>query len=252
MIRLEHFSKIYGSGKNCVEAVKNVSFTAERGKVTALLGPNGAGKTTIIRAVCGLHYATSGRVLVGPDEDNLCDAFTDSAGVRNLTGYVPEQPKQNIDLTVMELLFFTAGIFGLSPSEKKNAIKRVLSICFLDSVTDKKLGSLSKGFRQRVALALALVNDPPILVLDEPSEGLDPVQINQIRTVIRELGKTKTILLSTHLMQEVAALCTDILIVAEGSLRAHGTAEKIAATAGCTTLEDAFIKITQNSEYEQK
>ncbi len=244
MIELADFSKTYGSGKNSFAAADHVTFSAGQGGVTALLGPNGAGKTTILRAVCALHYATGGYVRVSGDDGVMHDAAEESAFVKRLVGFVPEQAMLPKELTAAELLEECADVRGLSPEEKKSALLRVVKECSLESVYTKKIRTLSKGFCQRVSFAQALVADPPNIVLDEPVSGLDPAQIAQIRSLIKKISRTKTVLLSTHIMQEVSAVCDTVVILSRGKLAAAGTEKNIADSCGVQTLEEAFLKLT--------
>lgn len=244
MIELADFSKTYGRGKNSVAAVEHVSFTVEKGNVTALLGLNGAGKTTILRAVCALHYASSGHVYVSGSDGVRHDAAEESARVKQLIGFVPELNLLPKDLTVAELLDECASVRGLSGQELQKALFRVVKDCSLQSVYTKKIKTLSKGFCQRVSFAQALVGDPPNIVLDEPVSGLDPAQIAQIRTLIKKIAREKTVLLSTHIMQEVTEVCSSVIILSHGKLAASGTEKSIAEQYGAKNLEEAFLKLT--------
>jgi ABC-2 type transport system ATP-binding protein len=232
MIELVNFCKRYGKKV----AVEDVSLTVNKGEITALLGENGAGKTTILKAICAVHKATSGKVIVSGREE--------SEAIKEIVGYVPETPLLYSDFTVLEFLNFASDIRLLFGEKRKDAIERVLDCCKIESVLDKKIASLSKGYSQRVSFAIALLHDPEVLVLDESTSGLDPSQIKQMRALIKSLEKTKTILLSTHLMQEVDALAKKVFILKSGHLVASGTADSIAKENGCKTLEDAFIKLS--------
>jgi ABC-2 type transport system ATP-binding protein len=243
MIELADFSKTYGRGKNSVAAVEHVSFTVEKGNVTALLGSNGAGKTTILRAVCALHYASSGHIFVSGSDGIRHDAAEESAFVKRLIGFVPEQNLLPKEQTVAELLEECAVVRGLQGSELQRALVRVVSECSLQSVYTKKIKTLSKGFCQRVSFAQALIADPPNIVLDEPASGLDPAQIAQIRTLIKKIAAEKTVLLSTHIMQEVTEVCSSVIILSHGKLAAAGTEKSIAEQYGAKNLEEAFLKL---------
>ncbi len=244
MIRLQNFTKIYGKGKHSIKAVQNMSFEVKQGSVTALLGPNGAGKTTLIKAICALHYATEGHVLISENNIDYIDAAEDPVHVKELVGYVPEIPILNEHVTVYEYLSSKCSLYNFTKEKTYSILQKLIKKYALEDVIPQKISSLSKGYRQRLSFAGALINDPPVLVLDEPSSGLDPVQIIQIRKCIKELSSKKTILLSTHLMQEVNALCKNVLIISHGKLKASGTAAEIAATENCKNLEAAFLKIT--------
>ena len=238
MIELVNFSKNYGS----VAAVSDVSFSAKDSKITGLLGANGAGKTTILKAICAIHYAASGSVLV---DGISCE--DEPLKVKSITGYVSENPRFYENFTVLDFLKFIADVrfCNKNRAEKaktsKERISYVTETCSLGEVLSKKISALSKGYRQRLAFASAIMHDPKILVLDEPVTGLDPVQIQEMRALIKSMSKDKTILLSTHLMQEVSALCDEVVILTKGRLAATGTPDEILAKSGKNNLEDAFL-----------
>ena len=267
MIEVDSFTKIYGMKKSGGKAVDGVSFVARPGVITGLLGPNGAGKTTILKAICALHYPTEGAVRVmGRDVESF------PVEVRSLVGYVSEQPALIGSLTTKEFLHYAgelrfAGRAGavvadgkdqavaddscknlsqesLSQESLSQAVERVVEECQLQEVFHKPISHLSKGYRQRLSFAQALLHNPPVLVLDEPVSGLDPAQIRQMRDMIKRLGSKKTILLSTHLMQEVEALCQQVHVISRGRLVASGSAQEIAAATGTKSFEDAFLKLT--------
>ncbi|MDE5898052.1 MAG: ABC transporter ATP-binding protein [Treponemataceae bacterium] len=238
MIELTSFSKQYGRHR---AAVRNVSLRAEAGSVSCLLGPNGAGKTTIIKAVCALHYATDGCVRVSGRDGRLYDAQEHPEIVRDAVGYVPEAARLPGELTAAEFLDFCADVHGLSGAERRKALERAAGFCALESVLEKKIRTLSNGFRQRVSFAQAVLHDPPNLVLDEPVNGLDPAQMVQLRSLIRRAAADKAVLLSTHLMQEVQALAGTIFILSNGTVAASGTADEIMQAQGAASLEEAFL-----------
>ena len=241
MIELIDFSKSYSRKKDF--AVQNINLKAEKGSITGLLELNGAGTTTVIKAVCALHFATEGKVLCSKDE-KMHDAHNEPETVKKSIGYVPEQPVLPEFLTVREYLSFIQDMYEVPSENKENLFRKTVSDCYLETVLDKKIRELSKGFRQRVSLAAALVHDPENLILDEPVNGLDPAQIIQFRKIIKHAAETKTVLLSTHLMQEVQALCTKIYIISDGKISAEGTAEQIMNCTNTASIEDAFLKIT--------
>lgn len=244
MIELTDFTKIYRTGlfqRKDTPAVVSFSMTCTPGTITGLLGPNGAGKTTILKAVCAQHFATSGKVVV----ENI-DVSENPAAVRQCTGFVEEQSILPAEYTVAEYLHFCVTRFGFDKKQIENSIDRVISECAISSVLSKKIGTLSKGYLQRVSFAKALASNPPVLVLDEPASGLDPAQIVRMRELIKNLSKGRTVLLSTHLMQEVDALCSNVYIVSHGTCAAHGTAEAIIKNTNTASLEDAFLKLTSN------
>ncbi|MEE0134214.1 MAG: ABC transporter ATP-binding protein [Treponema sp.] len=254
MIEVDSFTKIYGTKKADSKAVDGVSFVAQPGVITGLLGPNGAGKTTILKAICALHYPTQGAVRVmGRDVESF------PVEVRSLVGYVSEQPALIGSLTAKDFLQYAgelrfagragvqvAGAEGQAVSQESLslAVDRVVEECQLQEVLHKPISHLSKGYRQRLSFAQALLHNPPVLVLDEPVSGLDPAQIRQMRDMIKRLGREKTILLSTHLMQEVEALCQQVHIISRGRLVASGSAQEIAAATSTKSFEDAFLKLT--------
>ena len=218
MIEAVALTKRYGA----VEAVRGASFRVDQGEIVGLLGPNGAGKTTIMKILTGYHYPTAGTVTV-----NGVDVTEDPVAVKRALGYLPENAPLYGDLTVREYLDFVADARSLTGAGRPEAVERTLEVCGLASQVDRPIDELSKGFRQRVGLAQAIIHDPAILILDEPTTGLDPNQIQEIRHLIRDLGSNKTVILSTHILQEVEAVCDRVLILHEGRIAASGTTEEI-------------------------
>jgi len=218
MIEVQDLRKSYGG----FEAVRGVSFTADAGGVVGLLGPNGAGKTTILKVLTGYHGPSSGIVRVAG-----FDAAEDSLEIKRRVGYLPETVPLYTDLTVKEYLAFIAEARGIPRSDQDAALASCAEKCGVGDVFGIPIDHLSKGYRQRVGLAQAILGDPPILILDEPTTGLDPNQILEIRALIRTLGEKKTVMLSTHILQEVEALCSDVLILNEGLIVARGTPAEI-------------------------
>jgi ABC-2 type transport system ATP-binding protein len=221
MIEVQGLTKRYGT----VEAVKDVSFSVGTEQVLGFLGPNGAGKTTIMKILTGYHFPSAGTALV--DGISVAENPVD---VKKRIGYLPEGVPLYGDLTVDEYLAFVADSRLLSASERKAAIEASLEACGLRRYRSRKIETLSKGYRQRTGLAQAIIHDPAILILDEPTTGLDPNQIIEIRSLIKELGKRKTVILSTHILQEVEVVCSRVLILNEGRIAAQGTPEEIAGT----------------------
>ncbi|MDR1470587.1 MAG: ATP-binding cassette domain-containing protein [Spirochaetaceae bacterium] len=221
MIEVKELRKRYGD----VEAVKGVSFSVGKEQVLGFLGPNGAGKTTIMKILTGYHYPTEGAAFV----DGL-SVQEESTAVKARIGYLPEGVPLYGELTVDEYLGFVADARHIDKGERAARIAQALDACGLASMRGRRIETLSKGFRQRTGLAGAIVHDPPILILDEPTTGLDPNQIIEIRTLIKELGKRKTVILSTHILQEVEAVCNRVLILNEGKIAAQGTPEEIAVS----------------------
>jgi len=230
MIRIENLVKTFGAKR----AVDGVSFAVERGEVLGFLGPNGAGKSTTMRMVTGFIPPTEGTVRVGD-----YDVVESPLEAKRLIGYLPEAAPSYPDMTVEGFLSFAADMRGLAGDAKKRAIARVVERCFLDSVIQQSIDTLSKGYRHRTCLAQALIHDPEVLVLDEPTDGLDPNQKHEVRNLIRELGATKAIVFSTHILEEVDAACTRAIIIDRGKIVANGTPAELRAMselAGAVTL----------------
>jgi ABC-2 type transport system ATP-binding protein len=220
MIEAEHLTKDYGS----VVAVRDVSFEVGQGEIVGFLGPNGAGKSTTLRMLSGFLGATSGSVRIAG-----FDVARQSLEARARLGYMPEAAPLYPELRVREYLAFRAHLKRVPRRERKAAVERSLEQAAVKDVAETPIGQLSKGYRQRVALADALVANPPLLILDEPTAGLDPNQIVEVRKLIRELGQSHTILLSTHILPEVEAVCDRALVIAQGRLVAGGTLAELKA-----------------------
>jgi ABC-2 type transport system ATP-binding protein len=218
MITVEHLTRYYGTTR----AVEDVSFHVPAGAVAALLGPNGSGKSTLMRVLTGYLSPTAGRVSVGG-----VDVANRQLAARRQIGYLPEQVSLYPELTVQRFLAFVAAVKGLGGSARRAAVADVIERCGLTEVAQKLTGKLSKGYRQRVGLAQALIGDPPLLVLDEPTVGLDPVQTVEMRGLLRGLAG-RTVLLSTHILSEASALCSHILILDRGRLLAQDTPDGLA------------------------
>ena len=228
MIRVERLSKRYGT----VKAVDSVSFEVGRGEIVGLLGPNGAGKTTTMRMLTTFLAPTSGKAdLAGHD------TLDEPLEVRKRVGYMPESVPLYTEMRVREYLNFRAKLKDVPRSKRRASVDEVVSRCALGEVEDRVLGHLSKGFRQRVGLAEAMVHDPDILILDEPTAGLDPIQIREVRALIRDLGRRHTILLSTHIMSEVEAVCGRVIIIARGRIAADEPLDRL--RAGSTIVVEA-------------
>jgi len=220
MIHVENLHKRYGP----IEAVRDVSFHVAPGEILGFLGPNGAGKTTTLRIITGFLPATSGRVTVGGK-----DIFEQPQEVKRLIGYLPETPPLYPELTVTEQLLFAARLKAVARRERKAAIERVIEKTGLTEVRRRLVANLSKGYRQRVGLAQALVNNPPVLVLDEPTVGLDPKQIIEIRQLIQSLAGDHTVILSSHILPEVRATCQRVVIIHQGRVVATDSFDTLAA-----------------------
>lgn len=246
MIELVDFSKKYPHSKDF--SVNNVNLKIQKGSITGLLGLNGSGKTTIMKAICGFHYPTKGKIIITDEEGTTFSAEENPEICMKLIGYVPEISALPPDMTVKAFLNYAAQVHGLSPEKFQEAILRVQKECNLEALMSKKIKTLSKGQQQRVSFAQALIHNPPNLILDEPISGLDPAQILQMRTLIQKLSQTKAILMSTHILQEVYSLCSNLYIVSQGTITASGTEQQIISQANTKTLEEAFIKLTDGKE----
>jgi ABC-2 type transport system ATP-binding protein len=218
MVEVEELRKDYGSNR----AVVGISFTVRRGEVVGFLGPNGAGKSTTMKMLTGYLKPTAGRARIGG-----IDVAEDRLAVQKLIGYLPESAPLYDDMMVLEFLEFVADLRGVPVENRRAKLKDICARCGLSDVLGKDIGHLSKGYRQRVGLAQAMVHDPDLLVLDEPTSGLDPNQIVEIRELIRDLGREKTILLSTHILPEVQATCSRIIIINDGKLVADDTPDAL-------------------------
>lgn len=214
MIEVKNLSKCYGSFR----AVNGISFSVGEGEIVGFLGPNGAGKTTTIRILTCFHPATAGSASVAGH-----DVFSESMAVRSSVGYLPESAPLYQEMRVREYLRFRGKIRGLDRDTRERAIGRVAERCWIADVIDRPIAHLSKGYRQRVAFADALLHSPPVLILDEPTIGLDPTQIRETRSLIRELAEHHTVMLSSHILPEVEATCKRIVIISKGLIVASGT-----------------------------
>lgn len=232
-IAVANLSKTYGQQK----AIDGISFSAIPGKVVGFLGPNGAGKSTTMKILTCFIPQTSGSAQIcGYDVNN------DPMEVRRKIGYLPEHNPLYLDMYIKEALGFIGSIHRIDNRDKR--INEVIELTGLGPEQHKKIGSLSKGYRQRVGLAQAILADPQVLILDEPTSGLDPNQVLGIRSLIKELGKTKTIILSTHIMQEVEAVCEQVIIINKGKIVADDTLVNLRKMYEDKSLEDIFIELT--------
>lgn len=218
MIKVKHLTKRFGTTR----AVDDVSFEVSRGEVVGFLGPNGAGKTTTMRILTCFLPADEGSASIAD-----YDIFNDSLQVRQRVGYLPESAPSYTDMEIIEFLEYIARLRTIPKDQIRPRIKQMIEICGLGKELGKTIGQLSKGYRQRVGLAQSLIHDPDILILDEPTSGLDPNQIVEIRQLIKEIGKKKTIILSTHILPEVTATCNRVIIINKGKIVADGTAESL-------------------------
>jgi ABC-2 type transport system ATP-binding protein len=214
MIQVQDLKKIFGTKV----AVDGVSFSVEKGEVLGFLGPNGAGKSTTMRMVTGYFEPTAGSVTVGG-----VDMLTQPEQAKRYLGYLPENAPLYSDMTVASFLSFCAEIRGLTGAAKSKALDRVLDLCFLDSVRNQSVDTLSKGYRHRTCFAQSIIHDPEVLILDEPTDGLDPNQKHEVRGMIKRMGETKAIIFSTHILEEVEAACSRAIIIDRGRVVADGT-----------------------------
>lgn len=214
MIKAQSLVKCFGPKL----AVDNVSFEVKRGDVLGFLGPNGAGKSTTMRMITGFLPPTSGTVNIGES-----DVRTDPIAAKQQIGYLPENAPAYPEMTVTGFLKFVAEIKGLRGKERSEAVDKAIDTCFLESVRHQTIDTLSKGYRQRTCFAQAIIADPPVLVLDEPTDGLDPNQKTEVRNLIKRMGKEKAIILSTHILEEVEAVCSRVIIIDRGKLVADDT-----------------------------
>lgn len=245
MIDARGLSKRYGD----LAAVDDVSFSIEKGEIVGFLGPNGAGKTTTMRMITGFLPPTDGTAIVAGH-----DIFEDPIAARTAIGYLPETPPLYPEMTVKSYLDFVARIKGVARKQRREAVDRAMERTDLTHVSRQVIGTLSKGFRQRVGLAQAIVHDPPVLILDEPTAGLDPLQIREIRALIAELTEPgrgvaqHTVILSTHIMAEVDAICRRVILIHQGRKVVDAPLEEL--TADGTTLEEIFARHTSRDVAE--
>lgn len=237
MIEVQHLTKRYGR----VTAVDDVSFRVERGEILGFLGPNGAGKTTTMRVITGYMPATEGRVVVAG-----FDVFEQPVEAKRRTGYLPETPPLYPEMTVREYLAFVARIKDVPAAERKSRVQGVMQRTRVADVADRQCSKLSKGYRQRVGLAQAILHNPDVLVLDEPTAGLDPKQINETRELIKELAGNHTIILSTHILPEVAQTCQRVVIINKGRVVAVDTPHNL--TARLRGSETMYVQVDAGAD----
>ncbi len=232
MIEVSHLTKRYGP----VSAVNDISFRVEKGEILGFLGPNGAGKTTAMRILTCYMPATSGEAKVAG-----FDVFSQSLEVRKRVGYMPEQPPLYRDMSVRNYLLFVSKIKGVDRGQRNTRLDDVMVRCSVDHMADRLIGKLSRGYRQRVGVAQALVHNPDVIVLDEPTVGLDPNQIREVRTLIRSLAGDHTVILSTHILPEVSITCQRVVIIDKGRIAAVDTPENL--TSRMKGKERVFLEV---------
>ena len=230
MIRVQNLKKSFGR----ITAVNGISFTVEKGEVLGFLGPNGAGKSTTMRILTGFIPPSAGEVSIAG-----FNMLENPIPAKRLIGYLPENAPSYLEMTVLGFLGFAAELRGLHGEAKQRAINRAIEMCFLESVVHQTIETLSKGYRHRTCFAQAIIHDPEVLIMDEPTDGLDPNQKHEMRTLIREMGKTKAIIFSTHILEEVEAACSRAIIIDRGRIVANGTPDELkrrSQHAGAVTL----------------
>ncbi len=235
MIKVQNLVKIFGTK----HAVDGVSFSVDRGEVLGFLGPNGAGKSTTMRMITGFIPPSAGTISVGG-----FDVVDQAIPARRLIGYLPENAPAYTDMTVHGFLTFAAEIRGLRGEARKRAVSRVVEMCFLEAVLHQSVETLSKGYRHRTCFAQSIIHDPDVLVLDEPTDGLDPNQKHEVRSLIRKMGEKKAIIFSTHILEEVDAVCSRAIIIDRGKIVANGTPQELRQKsdwAGAVTLRVSGI-----------
>jgi ABC-2 type transport system ATP-binding protein len=235
MIRTEHLSKRY----NTLAAVDDVSFEVKPGEVLGFLGPNGAGKTTTMRMLAGFIAPTGGKA-------SICghDVETDALAAKSCLGYLPEGAPLYGEMTVRQFLNFIADLRHLEGARRKQRLDYVIERLQLQSVLEQSIETLSKGFRRRVGLAQAVIHEPPVMILDEPTDGLDPNQKHEVRSLINEISRDRIVVISTHILEEVDAVCTRAIIIAKGRVVADDTPQGLKTRAESGRLEDVFRSIT--------
>jgi ABC-2 type transport system ATP-binding protein len=242
MIEVSNLSKHFGSKT----VVNNLSFTVKKGEVLGFLGPNGAGKSTTMRMVTGFISPSSG-------DAKICgtSVIDHPKQAKSHIGYLPESAPLYNDMTVRDFLTFCASMRGLKGKVGKIAVAEAIETCFLGNVAPQSIGTLSKGYRHRTCLAQALLHDPDVLILDEPTDGLDPNQKHEVRQLIKRLGESKAILFSTHILEEVDAACTRALIIDQGNIVADGTPSELRQQSGTDSLQDLFRNLTTKETDDQ-
>jgi ABC-2 type transport system ATP-binding protein len=237
MIQVEKLRKEFGPKV----AVDNVSFSVEKGQVLGFLGPNGAGKSTTMRMVTGYFQPTAGKISIGG-----VSMLDDPEKAKKSIGYLPENAPLYSDMTVATFLGFCAELRGLTGGARSKAIDRVLDLCFLDSVRNQSVDTLSKGYKHRTCLAQSIIHDPDVLILDEPTDGLDPNQKHEVRGLIKRMGQNKAIIFSTHILEEVEAACTRAIIIDKGKVIADDTPQGLKKLVpGANSLDEVFRSITR-------
>ena len=239
MIEVQGLHKVYGSKS----AVGGVSFTVNRGDILGFLGPNGAGKSTTMKMITGFLRPTAGTAIVGG-----FDVTIDPVAVKRQIGYLPESAPAYPEMTVAEFLGFIAEARGFKGAERTAKVERAIGLTHLDPVRHQTIETLSKGFKQRVGFAQAVLHDPPVLILDEPTDGLDPNQKNEVRALIKKLATEKAVVLSTHILEEVEAICTRIILISRGKVVVDETPAEFQARQPGARLDAIFASLTSSED----
>lgn len=241
MIQVKNLSKSFNAPKGLKYAVNDVSFTVEPGDVLAFLGPNGAGKSTTMKMMTGFLTPDNGTVKYGS-----LDVAVEAKDCQKHIGYVPENAPLYSDMTVIDFLRFCGEARGLH-DKLQNRLNQILKSCQIEDVLDEKIENLSKGYKRRVSIAQSLIHDPAFLILDEPTDGLDPNQKQQIRELLKEQAlQNKTIVISTHILEEVEAICNKVVLIADGKVKFSGTVEEFKKTSPSGKLDDVFHSLTRS------
>lgn len=243
MIEVVDLKKSFGPK----EAVRGVSFQVQQGEILGFLGPNGAGKSTTMRMITGFLPPTEGTAVICGHDIRLAPV-----AAKKCIGYLPENAPLYTDMTVANFLGFISGIRGFDVAARRERVDRVIRDCYLDTVRHQTIGTLSKGYKQRVCFAQAVLHDPPVLIMDEPTDGLDPNQKRIVRTMIRNMSAQKVIVISTHILEEVDAVCTRAIIISDGQIVANGTPSELRGKTSSGRLDDMFWELTHGKEEIRK
>lgn len=243
MLKVREITKRFGN----IEAVRGISFNVEKGEILGFLGPNGAGKSTTMRMITGFIPPTSGTALICGN-----DITVDPVAAKKSIGYLPENAPVYGEMTTRSFLEFIAGIRGFSGKAKRERVNQTVEQCRLEKVVNQTIDTLSKGYRQRVCFAQAFIHDPPVLIMDEPTDGLDPNQKFLVRNMIKEMSGKKVIVISTHILEEVEAVCSRAIIISNGMIVANDSPEELKAKSDTGRLEDIFRQLTLGEEHIRK
>jgi len=235
MLEVKDLKKHFGH----IEAVRDISFTVEKGEVLGFLGPNGAGKSTTMRMITGFLPPTSGTAIVCGH-----DVLRDPVAAKRSIGYLPENAPAYDSMTVTDFLRFAARLRGMSGEALKDRVETTIEKCHLEKVRNQSIHTLSKGYRQRTCFAQAIIHDPPVLIMDEPTDGLDPNQKHVVRSMINDMASEKVIIVSTHILEEVEAVCSRAIIIANGKIVANSTPDELKSRSRNGRLDEVFRELT--------